>query len=149
MYKHILIPTDGSEVAQKGVDHGLALAQTLGARVTIITVTEPFPYHASAGAAGWVPMPVDLAGYAEAQKAWADQVLKAAGEAAARQGVNHTLVHVPEAQPAESIISAARNGDCSLIVISSHGRRGLGRLLLGSQTMEVLSHSPVPVLVVR
>ena len=68
MYKHILISTDGSEVAQKGVDHGLSLAKSLGAKVTIITVTEPYPYHMSSAGVGWVPGPADVSLYQEGQE---------------------------------------------------------------------------------
>lgn len=149
MYKHILISTDGSDVAQKGVDHGLSLAKSLGARVTIVTVTEPFPFHASAAGAGWVPGPTDIAGYEEGQKRFADRVTAAVKEAAGKLGLEASTLHVPDARPAEAIIDAAKSEGCSLIVMASHGRRGLGRLLLGSQTAEVLAHSPVPVLVVR
>ncbi|MCX7303940.1 MAG: universal stress protein [Hyphomicrobiales bacterium] len=149
MYKHILISTDGSDVAQKGVEHGLSLAKNLNATVTIITVTEPFPVYASGAAAGWAPGPIDMAGYEEGQKEFADKVLANAKAAAAKMGVAANVLHVPDARPAEAIVDAARSQGCSLIVMSSHGRRGLGRLLLGSQTSEVLTHSPVPVLVVR
>ena len=149
MYKHILISTDGSEVAQKGVDHGLSLAKSLGAKVTIVTVTEPFPYHASAAGAGWVPIPADISGYEEGQKQAAEKLLANVRESASRAGVSAAVLHVPDAQPAEAIVEAAKIEGCSLIVMASHGRRGLGRLLLGSQTSEVLAHSPVPVLVVR
>jgi len=149
MYKHILISTDGSDVARKGVDHGLTLAKNLDARVTVITVTEPFPVYASTAAAGWAPGPIDMAGYEEGQKDFADKVLASAKEAAGKLGVAAAVLHVPDARPAEAIVDAARSEGCSLIVMSSHGRRGLGRLLLGSQTSEVLTHSPVPVLVVR
>jgi nucleotide-binding universal stress UspA family protein len=149
MYKHILISTDGSDVAQKGVDHGLTLAKNLDARVTVITVTEPFPVYASTAAAGWAPGPIDMAGYEEGQKDFADKVLASAKAAATKLGVAVSVLHVPDARPAEAIVDAARSEGCSLIVMSSHGRRGLGRLLLGSQTSEVLTHSPVPVLVVR
>ena len=134
MYKHILISTDGSEVAQKGVDHGLSLAKSLAARVTVITVTEPFPYYAAASSAGWAPLPIDISGYEEGQKDLA---------------VEASILYVPNSRPAEAIVETARTQGCSLIVMSSHGRRGLGRMLLGSQTAEVLAHSPVPVLVVR
>ena len=75
MYKHILISTDGSDVAQRGVDHGLSLAKSLDAKVTVITVTEPFPFHASAAGAGWVPLPEDISGYEEGQKEAADKLL--------------------------------------------------------------------------
>lgn len=149
MYKHILISTDGSDVAQRGVDHGLSLAKNLDAKVTIITVTEPFPFHASAAGAGWVPLPEDISGYEEGQKNAAEKLLVAVREAAAKIGVTADVLHMPDAQPAEAIVEAANVTGCSLIVMASHGRRGLGRLLLGSQTAEVLAHSPVPVLVVR
>lgn len=82
MYKHILISTDGSDVAQKGVDHGLSLAKSLGAKVTVITVTEPFPFHASTAGAGWVPLPEDISGYEEGQKKAADKLLATVREAA-------------------------------------------------------------------
>jgi nucleotide-binding universal stress UspA family protein len=149
MYKHILISTDGSEVAQKGVDHGLSLAKSLGAKVTLVTVTEPFPFSATAAGAGWVPGPGDISSYEEGQKEFADRTLTAAKAAAQALGVEVATVHVADGRPAEAILDTAKSEGCSLIVMSSHGRRGLGRLLLGSQTSEVLAHSVVPVLVVR
>ena len=149
MYQHILISTDGSDVATKGLDHGLQLAKTLGARVTIVTVTEPFPvYAASAGTAWSTPIEID-AGYETDQKAIADGILKTAKAEADARGVEASVLHIPHAFPAEAIVDAAKAQGCSLICMASHGRRGLGRLLLGSQTAEVLAHSPVPVLVVR
>ncbi|MBL8579184.1 MAG: universal stress protein [Mesorhizobium sp.] len=149
MYKHILISTDGSDVAQKGVDHGLSLAKSLGARVTLVTVTEPFPFSATAAGAGWVPGPADISSYEEGQKEFADTTLAKAKEAAQAAAVEVATVHVADARPAEAILDVAKTEGCSLIVMASHGRRGLGRLLLGSQTSEVLAHSTVPVLVVR
>ena len=146
MYKHILISTDGSEVAQKGVDHGLSLAKTLGARVTIVTVTERFPLSPSPD---WIPGPAEIESWDARQKEAAAQVLADVKTAADRMGVAAETVHVPEAQPAEAIVATANNVHCDLIVMASHGRRGLRRLLLGSQTSEVLVSSPVPVLVVR
>lgn len=149
MYKHILISTDGSEVAQKGVDHGLSLAKSLGAKVTVVTVTERFPFEAGAAGAGWVPTPSDISGYEESQKELAAGILAKVQQAAGKLGVTAEVLHVPDARPAEAIVEVAKSEGCSLIVMASHGRRGLGRLLLGSQTSEVLAHSPVPVLVVR
>ena len=146
MYKHILISTDGSEVAQKGVDHGLSLAKNLGAKVTIVTVTERFPIGPSPD---WIPGPAEIEAWDGRQKEWAAQVLGDVKAAAGRLGVAAEAVHVPEAQPAESIVATASRSGCDLIVMASHGRRGLRRLLLGSQTSEVLVSSPVPVLVVR
>jgi nucleotide-binding universal stress UspA family protein len=147
MYKHILISTDGSDVAQKGVDHGLSLAKNLGARVTIITVTERVPGYVGMGA--WIPAPIEMAGYEERQKEIAGKILAAAKALADRMGVEAETLHIPSAFPANAIIETAQAKHCSLIAMASHGRRGLGRLLLGSQTTEVLARSPVPVLVVR
>lgn len=149
MYAHILISTDGSEVAQKGVDHGLSLAKSLGARVTVVTVTERFPFRASAAGAGWVPTGDDIANYQASQKEHADRILAAVKDAAGKLGVAIEAIHVPDGWPSEAIIETAKAQDCSLIVMASHGRRGLGRLLLGSQTSEVLAYSTLPVLVVR
>jgi nucleotide-binding universal stress UspA family protein len=146
MYKHILISTDGSEVAQKGVDHGLSLAKSLGAKVTIVTVTERFPVGPSPD---WIPGPAEMEAWDGRQKEWATKVLADVKAAAGRLGVAAETVHVPDAQPAEAIIATANKGPCDLVVMASHGRRGLRRLLLGSQTSEVLVSSPVPVLVVR
>ena len=146
MYKQILISTDGSEVAQKGVDHGLFLAKGLGAKVTIVTVTERFPVHAGPH---WIPGPAEIADYSARQEEAATQVLADAKAAAERLGVEAETIHVPEAQPAAAIIATASKRHCDLVVMASHGRRGLDRLLLGSQTSEVLVGSPVPVLVVK
>jgi nucleotide-binding universal stress UspA family protein len=146
MYKHILISTDGSEVARKGVDHGLSLAKSVGAKVTIVTVTERLPIY---GGAEWVPGPAEMAAYETIQNEAAAKVLADVKTVTDRLGVNAETVHVPEARPAEAIIATANERRCNLIVMASHGRRGLRRLLLGSQTSEVLVSSPVPVLVVR
>jgi nucleotide-binding universal stress UspA family protein len=148
MYNHILISTDGSEVAQKGVDHGLSLAKSLGARVTIIMATERIPTYAFSDAFVTTG-PELLAQYEATQKEIAQQALAAVDAAARKLGVSADTVHIPEAYPAEAIVELAKERDCSLIVMSSHGRRGLRKLVLGSQTSEVLTHSPVPVLVVR
>jgi len=150
MYDHILISTDGSEVAQKGIDHGLSLAKSLGARVTVVMVTEGFPIYAQTGMTGaWIPGPTEMAQYEAGQKEMVQEVLAAVAAAAKQLGVSADTVHVPEGYPAEAIVDTAKARDCSLIVMGSHGRRGLRKLVLGSQTSEVLAHSPVPVLVVR
>ena len=149
MYAHILISTDGSEVAAKGLDHGLTLAKALGAKVTILTVTERFPAYVGMPAAGWFPDPEEIAAFDGRQAEIAAEILKAAKDAADKIGVAADTVHVAESMPAEAIVETAKARDCSLICMSSHGRRGIGRLLLGSQTAEVLAHSTIPVLVVR
>ncbi len=149
MYRHILITTDGSELAQKGVDHGIALAKAIGAKVTLVTVTEPFPIQATALGSGWVASGADFERYDQGQKEFAQSALSAAKESAARQGVEADTLHIADAQPAPAILETAAGRNCDLIVMASHGRRGVGRLLLGSQTAEVLAHSRTPVLVVR
>jgi nucleotide-binding universal stress UspA family protein len=146
MYKHILVSTDGSELARKGVDQALALARSLGAKVTLVTVTERLPVYAGFDG-GLTAMAYD--DYTASQRGAAEQVLATAREAAAGSGDTVETVLVENALPAEAIITTARARGCDLIVMASHGRRGIGRLVLGSVTAEVLTHSDVPVLVVR
>lgn len=149
MYKHILISTDGSELARKGVDHGLSLAKALGSKVTIVTATEPFPVLGTASAAGWIATPQDFDNYEDSRKRFAEAILAPLKAAAEKIGVEADTVHVPDAFAATAIVETAQKAGCSLIVMASHGRRGVKRLILGSQAAEVVSSSPVPVLVVR
>ena len=139
MYSHILITTDGSELAQRGVDHGLTLAKNLGSKVTVLTVTEPYPFHSPATVETWT----------NAQKKHADAALATADATASKMGLNAELVQTSNSSPAEAIVETAKELGCSLIVMASHGRRGISRLLLGSQTAEVVHYSAIPVLVVR
>lgn len=150
MYKHILISTDGSETAQRGVEHGLALAKDQSAKVTLITVTESFPMYGDGVALAYGGASASMmADYAAGQQAAANAILAAAKQAADQLGVPAETVHAPDASPADAILEAATARECDLIVMASHGRRGVRRLLLGSKTSEVLTRSPVPVLVVR
>lgn len=149
MYTHILISTDGSEVAQKGVDHGLSLAGLLGSKVTIVTVTEPFPISAMAGHGGWNTGSADLKRYQANQKAFADGILLTAKDAAKKIALEINTIHVPDAWPASSIVDVAQKIRCDLIVMASHGRQGFAKVMLGSQTTGVLTMANVPVLVVR
>jgi nucleotide-binding universal stress UspA family protein len=149
MYTHILIATDGSELAQKGLDHGLSLAKKLGGAVTIVNVSEPIPAYAMGGEFGMPTPAIDYEAWMQGGREAAARILGQAREAAERVGVAAETVHVEGRRPAEAIVETARERDCNLIVMASHGRRGLGRLFLGSQTIETLTHSPVPVLVVR
>jgi nucleotide-binding universal stress UspA family protein len=146
MYKHILIATDGSDLARKGVDHGLSLAKSLSAKVIVVTVTEPFPIYVGEG---WALGPGDLERYDADQVKFAQELLEPIKASADKFGVACETRHVPNRRPAEAILDLAAEEGCSLIVMASHGRRGLGRLLLGSQTGEVVGRSSVPVLVVR
>lgn len=149
MYTHILIATDGSELAQKGLEHGLSLAKGLGSTVTIMNVTEPAPIFASAGMYGPVATAEDIVSYQKAGEEYGAKVLKAAKAEADKLGVNANTIHVEEMWAAEAINQIAQDKGCDLVVMASHGRRGLGRLILGSQTVDVLTNSKVPVLVVR
>lgn len=146
MYKHILISTDGSELAKKGVDHGLSLAKNLDAKVMVVTVTEPFPVYAGEG---WALGPGDFERYDADQIRFAQELLAPIKASADKLGVTCETRHVPNRRPAEAILDTAAEEGCSLIVMASHGRRGLERLFLGSQTQEVVSRSSLPVLVVR
>jgi nucleotide-binding universal stress UspA family protein len=147
MYKHILISTDGSELAQRGVDHGLALAKPLGSRVTIMTVTEPLS-PAMVGAE-FAMIQIDLESYEAQQKGIANGILSAAKAVADKAGVTTDTLHVPSAWPAGAIVETAERLQCDLIVMASHGRRGIRKVLLGSQTTEVLVTTSIPVLVVH
>jgi nucleotide-binding universal stress UspA family protein len=150
MYANILLSTDGSDVARKGVEHGVALAKALNARVTVITVTEPLPVDYGSGhASGWIPSQEEFDNFDAACKEQAGKVLDEARVMAEQIGVSAELVHVPNAHPATAIIETAKSGGCDLIVMASHGRRGIRKLLLGSQTSEVLVDGSVPVLVVH
>ncbi|TKB12952.1 MAG: universal stress protein [Mesorhizobium sp.] len=149
MYKHILIATDGSELAGKGVAHGLELAKGLGATVTFITVSEPFPTLAWGGAMAGYVAGDELVYYEESARKYAREVLDKCKAQADALGVSAKALHIENRTPAEAILDTARTEACDLIVMASHGRRGLGRLVLGSQTAEVVSLTEVPVLVVR
>jgi nucleotide-binding universal stress UspA family protein len=144
MYANILLSTDGSDVARKGVKHGIALAKALNAKVTVITVTEPLPGTASA----WVPPQEMVDRYDVACKEHAGKVLDEARILAEQIGISAELLHVSNAHPAAAIIETAKSRGCDLIVMASHGRHGLRKLLLGSQTSEVLADGSVPVVVV-
>ena len=149
MYGNILLSTDGSEVARKGLEHGLALAKALNAKLTVITVTEPLPVDYGSGhAAGWIPTQEDFDSFDAACKERAGKVLDEARAIAEQMGVSVELLHAPSAHPATTIIETAKSRGCDLIVMASHGRRGLSKLWLGSQTSEVLADGSVPVLVV-
>jgi len=140
MYRHILIPTDGSKPAEHGVEHGLALAKSLGARVSVIFVLEPFSEMSGRFLEA-------MATYAELRKEQATSVLDRTANAAKEAGVSCETIQVENEQPHQAIIAAAEDKDCDLIVMSSHGRSGLSMLLIGSVTNKVLTHAKTPVLV--
>ncbi|MGX1320217.1 nucleotide-binding universal stress UspA family protein [Bradyrhizobium sp. USDA 377] len=150
MYTRILLSTDGSDVARNGIKHGIALAKALKAKVTVIAVTESLPIDYGSGhASGWIPSQQEIDSFDAACKERAGKVLDEARAMAEQAGISAELLHVPNAHPATAIIETAKSGGCDLIVMGSHGRRGLKKLFLGSQTSEVLADGSVPVLVVH
>jgi nucleotide-binding universal stress UspA family protein len=144
MYRHILIPTDGSPLSASAVEKGIALAKTLGAKVTALTVVEPFPVLRGA------PQSYDAsAEYTRHAHAQAERHLAEAEQQAKLAGVPCEVVKVEHGQPYEAIIETAGARGCDLITMASHGRRGISALILGSETMKVLMHSKLPVLIYR
>jgi nucleotide-binding universal stress UspA family protein len=148
MYQNILIATDGSELGSKAVTHGVTLAKRLNAPVTMVTVTEAWSaLELSRLARHGAKNPIFQ--YEEMAAAAATNILGKAKQIADSQGVRCDTVHVQDRHPAEGIIATAKDKGCDLIVMASHGRRGIDRILLGSQANEVLTHSKVPALIVR
>ena len=148
MYKHILIATDGSELATKALEHGLALAKHDNAHVTVVTVTEPWaPLDMAHEARQHRPDPIGQ--FEEMATTAANRILDGAAQRGNAHGVTCDVVHVKDQHPAEGIVATAKGKGCDLIVMASHGRRGVSRLLLGSQAYEVLTHCSVPALIVR
>jgi len=140
MYRHILIPTDGSELAERGVAHGLALAKSLGAAASVIFVVEPFSEVSSRFQDAVAP-------YIAYRKEQATRVLDRAANAAKTAGVACQTIQTESGQPHQAIVAAAADKGCDLIVMSSHGRSGVAALLIGSVTSKVLAHANIPVLV--
>ncbi|MGY4343392.1 nucleotide-binding universal stress UspA family protein [Bradyrhizobium sp. LM2.9] len=132
MYANILLSTDGSDVARKGVEHGITLAKALNARLTIITVTEALPVDYGGGHdSGWIPSRDEIDSFDAACKARAGKVLDEARAMSEQIGTPAEFLHVPNAHPATAIIETAKSRGCDLIVMASHGRRGLRKLFLG------------------
>ena len=145
MYTNILIPTDGSELAGKAVQHGIALAKRIGARTTILTVLPPFHTFTTD-----TQMLEDTQAQHNARtQRHAEEVLGAAAHAAQEAGVSCKTIQVEQENPYQVIIDIAESTGCDLIVMASHGRRGISAIVLGSETVKVLTHSKIPVLVHR
>jgi len=144
MYQHILVPTDGSELAERGVTHGLSLAKFVGARVTVIIAIERFGALVSFAEAGAAEAFVE---YSEQIKEHAASVLDRVANAAKQAGVPCDTIQMEDVQPYEAIIATATDRGCDLIVMGSHGRSGLSAIVLGSVTNKVLIYTKTPVLV--
>jgi nucleotide-binding universal stress UspA family protein len=145
MYRHILIPTDGSALSQAAVEYGISLAKSVGAKATVLTVSTPFPTFAAEPVI--VTDTPEL--YAKRVAALVTRYLDAAKEVALVAGVSCETVHVENDHPYLAIIDTAVKRSCDLIVMASHGRRGISAIVLGNETNKVLTHSSIPVLVVR
>ncbi len=143
MYKRILIPTDGSKLSRKAIKHGISLAKSIKAKVTAVTVSAPIEGLAFE----LITEPSEQ--YKKHGANLAAKHLRVASDMATAAGVTCNVVHVEHHQPYEAIITAAKKAHCDLIVMASHGRRGYAAVLLGSETVKVMTHSKIPVLVYR
>jgi nucleotide-binding universal stress UspA family protein len=144
MFKRILVPTDGSEITRKAVASATGLAKAFGAKLYTISIKEPFPYSAISEM-----QPTPPQEFYDAQERIAANRVADVAKAAQEAGVAMEAHTVEALHPWEAIIDHAKARECDLIVMASHGRRGVSALLLGSETQKVLTHSTVPVLVVR
>jgi nucleotide-binding universal stress UspA family protein len=144
MYKRILVPTDGSDISAKAVGVAAQLAKLHGAELNTLSVKEPFPYSMVTEM-----QPVPPQEFYDAQERLASTRVKAAESVAEAQGVACKGFTVEALHPWEAIIDHAKTEGCDLIVMASHGRRGVAALLLGSETQKVLTHTDLPVLVIK
>ncbi len=145
MFNHILLPTDGSELSAAAIKQGVRFAKSIGAKVTGLCVMQrqhPFSYETE------IPTEV-LEQVAKQCKDRAETYLAAIQKEAGESGVACDVVYENNDYPYEAIIRVAKQKGCDLIMMASHGRRGVGALLIGSETQKVLTHSRTPVLVFR
>ena len=144
MFKRILVPTDGSELTARAVQTAISLTKLTGAELFTISVKEPFPYSAISEM-----QPVPPQEFYDAQERIAAGHVKSVTDAAKAAGLACKGHTVEALHPWEAILDHSKTQGCDLIVMASHGRRGVSALLLGSETQKVLTHSGLPVLVVR
>jgi nucleotide-binding universal stress UspA family protein len=144
MYKKILVPTDGSDTGGKVIPHAVALAKSCGASVVGINVTDPYPYS---GLAETVPITADQ--YRVHVTQLAEDVLKPLQDACKAADLAFEPIIAEDIHPWKAMLDVAKDRGCDLVVIASHGRRGMQALLLGSETQKLLTHSNIPVLVLR
>src|SRR5579871_4975143 len=145
MYTNILLPTDGSELAGKAVGHGIDLAKRIGARTTALTVLPPFHVFT----ADTQMLEDTPSQYQARMNKHAEKTLGAVLRAAEAAGVPCELVQLEHEHPYQAIIDTVASKGCDLVVMASHGRRGIAAIVLGSETVKVLTHSKIPVLVYR
>ncbi len=147
MYQRILVATDGSTLSKKAVGSAITMAQLMGAELVALKVVPRYPQSYFEGG-----LALQASEILRVEKQWAEHaqaVVDAVSKAAAAKGVKVKAITVKSDLVSDAIISVAKKQKCDLIVMSSHGRRGIKRLLLGSETQQVLTHSHVPVLVLR
>lgn len=147
MYKRILVATDGSTLSKKAVRTAIELAASVGAELVALYVVPRYPVAYFEGGMSISPQDV-----ARTEKQWADKgqaVVDAVQQAAQAEGLKARAVISRSDLVAESIIAAVKKHKCDLVVMASHGRKGIKRILLGSETQHVLTHSSIPVLVLR
>lgn len=147
MYKNLLVATDGSKLSDKALTHAIALAQAIGATLTAFYAAPDYPLPAYAD--GVVYEPVSRKEYAKLAADDAQKILDAVIAKASSAGVDCKTAYSIAAAPWEAILAAAKKHKCDAIVMASHGRRGISAVLLGSETQKVLTHSKLPVIVVR
>ena len=145
MFKNMLVPTDGSDLAAKAVEQGILFAKEIGAKITAVTITEPSNLL-SVSPTQLEYTPIE---YQKYSKAHAESVFGTVSDAAKSAGVVCETLHVEHEQVYQAIIEATEARRCDLIVMASHGRRGVSAVVLGSETVKVLTHSKIPVLVYR
>ena len=146
MFKHILISTDGSPVANKAAKAGIALAHALGAKVTAYCALEELqPIYVE----GYSFNQKEIDGFEERAREAGQKRVDAIGKMAKAAGVPFASVVTKALTPYEGIIAAAKKQKCDVIFMASHGRRGLSKLIMGSVTQKVLAHSRIPVVVYR
>lgn len=145
MYKNILIPTDGSQLSAKAIQDGIAMAKEMGARITLLTTWAPFHTFTFDTAMLEDTMPQ----YKGEMMERTGKTLAAAVNMAKAAGVACDTVQIEHEHPYQAIIDTAKSKGCDLVVMASHGRRGVSALVLGSETVKVLTHSKIPVLVHR
>ncbi|HEY5763531.1 MAG TPA: universal stress protein [Rhodocyclaceae bacterium] len=147
MFKHILIPTDGSELSQKNAQRAISFAKEAGARVTAFHAMPEYPvtYYGE----GALIDPTTPEKFSEMMNKQADEHLAAVAAQCKAAGVACETMKSTSDVPYEAIIAAAEKAGCDLIFMASHGRRGISALLLGSETHKVLTHTTIPVLVHR
>lgn len=149
MFKHILLATDGSALSAKGVELAIKTAKALGARITAVHVTRPYDQRNEYDGSAMPKMPELKKRFDANMAAAAKGILDPVKQAADKAQVTCEAIAKSAESPYEMIIELAKKSKCDLIVMASHGRKGIQSVLLGSETTKVLTHSDIPVLVVR